>query len=106
MVISCRYFFIVADNGAATAAAAAANALQAQTRRRAARQAERERGICERARAAATSLETGEWKASASAFDSAAFARSYKISMAKKARRSYVFIVYWFVAVIIAVFSD
>lgn len=65
------------------AAAAASSALKAQTNRRVARQAEIERGIRERARAAAEILGSGEWKA-ISAQDSAAFARNYKIGMAKK----------------------
>lgn len=68
------------------ATAAASSALKAQKSRRVARQAEIERGIRERAHEAAASLGTGEWK-SILAQDSVAFARNYKIGIAKKVRQ-------------------
>ncbi|CAN0055726.1 unnamed protein product [Scytosiphon promiscuus] len=70
----------------AAAAAADDRALKAQTARRGARRAERERRIKERAREAAASLGRGEWKASGSA-ESAHFARAYKLGMSKMAKK-------------------
>lgn len=60
-----------------------ARALEAQTERRAARRAEHERGIKQRAREAAASLRRGGGDASKAA-DSAKFARDYALEIAKR----------------------
>ena len=70
---------------ATTAAATAARELEAQTKRRAARQAERERGVKERARKAADNLGSGGWKAFTFE-DSVKYAKDYKLGIAKKVR--------------------
>lgn len=65
-------------------------ALEAQTARRAARRAEREKGVKARAIAAAESLgqEEAEGLKMIPLADSVSFARDYKLGMAKKARKS------------------
>lgn len=87
------FLFFGASSTVAAAAAAAAAAtatatreLEAQTTRRAARQAERERGVKERARKAADNLGSGGWK-EFTLEDSAKYARKYKLGIAKKVRR-------------------
>lgn len=65
--------------------AKAARALAAQTNRRAARRADKEKEVKKWARSAEMSLKEGQWKAS-SPVDSSTFARNYKLSMAKKVR--------------------
>ncbi|CAM9771530.1 unnamed protein product [Ectocarpus sp. 6 AP-2014] len=68
------------------AAAKDTRALEQQNKRRAARRAERERGINERAREAALNLGRGEWKTSGAA-DSTSFARAYKLGISKRANQ-------------------
>eukprot|EP00752_Nemacystus_decipiens_P007697 g6880.t1 len=65
-----------------------ARALEAQTERRAARRAEHEREIKQRAREAAASLRRGRANVSKAA-DSAKFARDYALEIAKRVKRSH-----------------
>lgn len=74
-------------NGAAAAAAGEdARALEVQTERRAARRAEQQRGMKERARTAAASLKCAGGDAS-KAGDSLKFARDYTLEIAKRVGR-------------------